>query len=152
MEMKIRDVLLLVVGLIVLGAIGMALPAQAAPGDPGVTGQTMVNRQWEARIDASAATSTRHYLWCPGVASTTLPAAGILEDAKSLSIHNNSSAGCAVEFDGSAVTTNGATGDWYAAGDRLSQDISGRTFGAYIRAACTAVTASPSCLKLRWWK
>lgn len=152
MEMKIRDVLLLVLAFVVIGAIGMALPVHAATDDPGITGQTMVNPQWEARTDAGAHVIALEAEWCPGVASTTLVAAKYLSGAKSLYIQNRSSATCYVSFDASAATTAGGRGFKWAAGDERSFDVSGTTFGSRMRAACTATLTANACLWLNWFK
>ncbi len=150
MEMKIRDVLFLAALIALIGAIGMALPVQAAPGDPGVSGQSMVNRQWEGRIDASAATSSLEAEWCLTTSSAALPASKYLVDAKSLYVDNRSSTDAFLRIDAASVVTTGAAGLRWTAGAERAIDLNGRTFGPNIRGASKANMTTGACLYLLW--
>lgn len=75
-----------------------------------------------------------------------------LTGAKSLYVENRSAATCYLRFDAGAVTTTGSSGYKFAAGTERSFDISGTTFGADMRVACTAAQTTGACLFLGWWK
>jgi hypothetical protein len=141
-----------------LAVVALSAPLAAVAWDVefsqpnGTTKRVTVDAENELATDPGAATSTLEAEWCLTTQPQALPASKYLVGAKSFTAHNKSALTAYLRFDAGNVTTNGATGDEYAAGDKQSQDISGTTFGPQIRGAATGSMASGACLKLRWWK
>jgi hypothetical protein len=123
------------------------------------------NRQWVAgvgcttaagnavSVDPSADTTSLEAEFCPTtVASTPLPASAILQGAKSFYMENRSSATCYARFDAASATSAGNSGFKWAPGTERAIDVSGTTFGARIRIACTAALTANACLWLQWFE
>lgn len=104
----------------------------------------------DVAVDPSAATSTVKYEWCLTTASVAYPGP-ILGGAKNVTIENRSSATAYIEWDGTSVTTTGATGDKWAASDKWSLDVNSGFLGQ-AHGAATAAQTTGACMFIRQWK
>lgn len=109
-----------------------------------------------------ASTTTVKCEWCLTTSSASFTgncidrstglAVSAVAGSKNVTIENRSSATAYVEWDGTAVTTTGTTGDKWAAGDKWSLDVQGQPFLAQATGASTANMTTGACLLVRQWK
>lgn len=145
----------------VLAMLACSAPAAAATGDV-TTSYGPRTPNLELHVDPSASTSTVKCEWCLTAAVSTFTgncvdrasgaAVPALQGAKNVTIDNRSSVTAYIEWDGSNVTTDGKTGDKWAAGDKFSQDVRTSVFLPQATGAATGTQTTGACMFVRQWK